>query len=276
LTKTALIVEDEAPIGDLMAQILRLRGFEPTVLREGRPTVEWVREHRPDVVLLDLMLPDRSGFEICEALKLDRETNLIPVIMVTAMDRHKDVVQGLKVGANYYLTKPFTIEHLYEAIDQVLAWREEIGKEGLEGEIHFQLQSDTQYLEELNQLLSSLFLHTGLSEEQIRQFTYAVRELGVNAIEWGHRKQVERLVTVTYRIESKKIVIVIKDTGPGFDPKNLPHAAKDEDPASHVEVRQAMGMRSGGFGIMLAKGLVDEMKYNETGNEVRLVKYLPG
>ena len=64
-------------------------------------------------------------------------------------------------------------------------------------------------------------------------------------------------------------------TGPGFDPKELSHAANAEDPTAHMEVRDEKGLRVGGFGIMLTRGLVDELKYNSTGNEVRLVKRFP-
>jgi anti-sigma regulatory factor (Ser/Thr protein kinase) len=221
------------------------------------------------------MLPDVDGFTICEDLKLDRETNRIPLVMVTALDRHKDKVRGLQVGANYYLTKPFTVDQLNHAIDEALRWRRELEDHGANGEIHFRLQSDTQYLDELNQLLSSLFLFTGLSQPQIRQLTMAVRELGVNAIEWAHKKHLDRIVHVTYRIDSEKVTIVIRDEGPGFDPANLPHAATPDDPVSHMMVRETLGLRDGGFGILLARGLVDDLQYNETGNEVRLVKYFP-
>ena len=100
-----------------------------------------------------------------------------------------------------------------------------------------------------------------------------MRELGTNAIEWGHQKQVDRIVTITYRIDPEKVTIIIRDTGPGFNPRNLPHAAQPDDPASHMMVRETLGLREGGFGILMAKGFVDEMRYNETGNEVRLVKY---
>jgi anti-sigma regulatory factor (Ser/Thr protein kinase) len=103
----------------------------------------------------------------------------------------------------------------------------------------------------------------------------AIRELGINAIEWGHRKHVERIITVTYRIDPQKIAIVIRDEGPGFNPNHLPHAAHGEDPVAHLEVREAMGLRAGGFGILMARGLVDDLQYNGAGNEVRLVKFLP-
>jgi two-component system, OmpR family, response regulator len=275
MVRKALVVEDEPVVGQLLSEHLRRWGFEPTVFTEGKPAIPWVRDHQPDLVLLDLMLPDIDGFAVCENLKLDRETNLIPVVMVTALGQHQDRVHGLQVGANRYLTKPFTPETLNRAIMDACSWREDMRRRGTEGEIHFRFQSDVQFLDELNHLLGALFLFTGLAETQIKQLTIAVRELGTNAIEWGHEKQIDRIVNVIYRIDPEKVIIDIKDTGPGFDPDNLPHAAQPDDPISHMMVRDTLGMREGGFGILMARGLVDELKYNDTGNEVRLVKYFP-
>jgi CheY-like chemotaxis protein/anti-sigma regulatory factor (Ser/Thr protein kinase) len=269
----ALIVEDETELAELFAEILRLRGLEAHIFHTGSPAPQWVRENRPDLVLLDLMLPDRDGYSVCQELKLDRETNLTPIVMVTARAAHQDRVKGLAVCANEYVTKPFTVEQLNDAIDRALAWRDELGTAGARGEIHFELKSDAKFLEELNDMLASLFLFTGLPEASVRHLTTAIREMGMNAIEWGHRKQIDRLVNVTYRIESDKVVIKIRDTGPGFNPTQLPHAADPDDPARHMEVRDALGLRAGGFGILMTKGLVDELQYNQTGNEVRLVKY---
>ncbi len=273
MNRKALIVDDEQDLAMLLAEHMRHWGFEPTVLLEGKNVVEWVQRNRPAVILLDLMLPDVDGYSICETLKLDRETNLVPVIMITAMSDLEAKVHGLQVGANTYLTKPFTAETLNEAIQDALNWLEDLKEHGTQGEIRFHLQSDTHYLEELNHLLGSLFLFSGLSKQQIKQLTTAVRELGTNAIEWGHQKQAERIVTVDYRIDPQKVTIDIKDTGPGFIPTQLPHAASQDDPVSHMMVRETLGIREGGFGIMMSRGLVDEMAYNDKGNEVRLIKY---
>ena len=103
-----------------------------------------------------------------------------------------------------------------------------------------------------------------------------MQELGTNAIEWGHQKKVDMIVNVTYRIDAEKITIIIRDNGPGFDPANLPHAARPEDPLGHVSVRESLRLREGGFGILMARGLADELHYNPTGNEARLVKYYAG
>ncbi len=275
MARLALIIEDEPETGELLAEHLRRWGFEPTVMTQGKPAVPWVREHLPELVLLDLMLPDMDGFEICEILKLERETNLIPVIMVTALSSPEDKVRGLKVGANRYLTKPFSVEDLHQSIEEVFTWKHDLEGRGSHGMVRFQLQSDTQYLEELNNLLSSLFLYSGLTQQQSRQLTMAVQEMGTNAIEWGHQKQIDRIVTVDYHIDDEKITIAVRDTGAGFNPRNLPHAARPDDPVSHMMVREALGLREGGFGILMSRGLVDDLQYNEAGNEVRLVKYFP-
>jgi CheY-like chemotaxis protein/anti-sigma regulatory factor (Ser/Thr protein kinase) len=273
MVRKALIVDDEIELGQILAEHLRRWGFEPTVHTEGKDAVDWSRHQQPEVLLLDLMLPDVDGYSICETLKLDRETNRIPIIMTTALSGHEDMVRGLQVGADRYLTKPFTSDQLHQAMTDAFAAQEEMGKHGTEGAIRFHLQSDTQYLEELNHLLGSLFLFSGLDPVQIRQLATAVRELGTNAIEWGHQKQVDRIVTVDYRIDSEKVTIAIKDTGPGFNPQNLPHAAQSEDPVGHMMIRETLGLREGGFGILMSRGLVDELEYNEKGNEVRLIKY---
>lgn len=275
MTRKALVVEDEKDTGFLLAEHLRRWGFEPTVLEEGKKAVPWVRAHQPALILLDLLLPDMDGFAICETLKLERETNLIPVIMITALSADEDKVHGLQVGANRYLTKPFTPDELNRAIQDAFAWLDDMRKHGTEGEVRFHLQSDACFLEELNQLLASLFLFSGLTHTQVRQLTTAVREMGINAIEWGHRKQIDRIVQVVYRIDPEKIVITIRDSGPGFDPSHLPHAANPDDPVAHMMVRETLGLREGGFGILLSRGLVDDLQYNKTGNEVRLIKYFP-
>ena len=276
MIRKALIVDDEQELGLILVEHLRNWGFEPTLLLEGKNVVDWVRKNRPAVIILDLMLPDIDGYSICETLKLDRDTNLIPIIMSTALTDQDDKVHGLQVGANTYLTKPFTADTLNHAIENALNWLDDLKRNGTQGEIRFHLQSDTHYLEELNHLLGSLFLFSGLTQQQVKQLTTAVRELGTNAIEWGHKKESDRIVTVDYRIDPEKITIDIKDTGSGFNPTNLAHIAYPDDPISHMMVREMLGMREGGFGIMMARGLVDEMSYNEKGNEVRLIKYFSG
>jgi CheY-like chemotaxis protein len=270
----ALIVAPDGATTERLAELLKERGYVPTNLTEGKSAHHWVRQHRPDLVFLDLELPDLDSSKVCEMFKLDQETNLIPLILLTPRGEQNHRDSRFEVGANQYLPKPFTAQQLDQAVHESNVWRDSLLKNGAFGEIHFHLQSDLGYLDEFNKLLSSLFLQSGLNEVEAKQLTMAVRELGANAIEWGHKRQVDRIVAVTYRVERDKVTVVIRDTGPGFNPEQVPHAARSDDPVSHMEVREALGLREGGFGIMIVKGLVDELCYNECGNEVRLVKYV--
>ena len=121
MTRKALIVEDERDLGQLLGEHVRRWGFEPTLFHEGKGVVNWVRLNQPAVILLDLMLPDTDGYTICETLKLERETNLIPVVMVTALSGQEEKVKGLQVGANRYITKPFAADDLRRAIQDAIA-----------------------------------------------------------------------------------------------------------------------------------------------------------
>ena len=272
MPRTVLIVEDERDTNDILANLVQARGYEAVQLYTGSQVAPAVREHSPDLILLDLMLPDLDGFAVCDQLKRNRETNLIPVIMVTALNDASYRAAGVRVGANGYLSKPFTPEQLFEVMDKALAWRDEHEDKGTHGEINFDIRSEATYLMQANDLLADLFAHTSLTERQIKDLRQVVMEMGTNAIEWGHRKNAELVLTIIYRIDPEAITLIIRDQGPGFNPKQIPHAASDEDPIGHIDVRNDLGIREGGFGIMLAKGLVDEFRYNDKGNEVTLIK----
>jgi DNA-binding response OmpR family regulator len=272
MPRNVLIVDDERDTNEILASLVQARGFRPIQLYSGESVPEAVGEHEPDLILLDLMLPDVDGFAICERLKRDRATNLIPIILVTALNDAGHRLSGVRVGANGYLTKPFTPDQLFDAIDTALAWSREHAQHGTTGEYSFEIRSEPAHLAMTNDLLADLYAHSPLTERQVKDLKQVVLEMGGNAIEWGHRKNADLVLRITYRIDSEKVTIVIKDQGPGFNPSQIPHAASEEDPIGHLDVRNELGIREGGFGIMLAKGLVDEFRYNDLGNEVTLIK----
>jgi DNA-binding response OmpR family regulator len=271
----ALIVNDEPTTSAELAALVGDLGFETVMSQTGAGALALIREKQPDVVLLDLTLPDSTGFEICHKLKCDRETNLIPVILVALKDDPRQVLSGLRVGSNGFISKPYTHDEVKEAVESAIAWRHERIEHGDSGEIVFMLRSEMAILQQTNDLLADLFVHTPLTERQIKELKQVLTEMGGNAIEWGHRRNAELPLKITYRIGSDRVTLIIRDQGPGFDPKNLPHAACDEDPIQHLDVRNELGIREGGFGIMLAKGMVDDFKYNDVGNQVTLIKRFP-
>ena len=269
---TALIVEDHPDQAEMVARLLRLYDYVPIVAETGESGLEMARRLDPDVVLLDLMLPDINGFDVCRRLRSDRATMLTPVVMLTALGGSENRLRGFRVGANAYLTKPYGMQELFDAIKAARAWRAEIELEKMQGEIHVELNSEVTLLQDLNDFLMSLCKSTPLDNDQVMQLRQAVMEIAQNAIEWGNRHQSDQLVNITYRIFDERIEIEVRDQGNGFDLNNLPHAAIPDDPFSHLDVRDKLGLRAGGFGLMICKGMVDELRYNDAGNEVTLIK----
>ena len=106
--RTALVVEDEPEIADLVKFHLEREGVDVTITRSGRRALELVRKSIPDLLVLDLMLPDLDGLEVCRRLKENDETKKIPVVMLTARGSEADIVAGIEMGADDYVTKPFS------------------------------------------------------------------------------------------------------------------------------------------------------------------------
>jgi two-component system phosphate regulon response regulator PhoB len=127
--KQVLIVEDERPIREMIAFGLRRAGFEVREAEDCRAARAALADRRPDVLLVDWMLPDTSGLEFTRALKRERETRDLPVIMLTARAEEADKVAGLEGGADDYITKPFSPRELVARVNAVLR-RGEAGSAG--------------------------------------------------------------------------------------------------------------------------------------------------
>jgi anti-sigma regulatory factor (Ser/Thr protein kinase) len=192
--------------------------------------------------------------------------------MLTAMHGAEAERSGMRVGANRYLTKPFQPDDLLREIRQALDHRRELEQHRTHTSIEIHLNSDERNREQLNDMLSELFLLTPLSEDDVERIRYVALEMIENAMEWGNRRQRDLMVTISYQVTDDYVKFVITDEGQGFDPRTLPHAACPDDPAAHLCIREKLGLRDGGFGILIAKGMMDEVRYNERGNQVTLVK----
>jgi len=123
--KQVMVVEDEEDIRELLAYQLAREGFAVTAAADGESALKLVARRKPDAVLLDLMLPGLDGLEVCRALKRDPKTAAIPIVMVTAKGEESDVVAGLELGADDYVTKPFSIKVLAARVRAVLRRRRE-------------------------------------------------------------------------------------------------------------------------------------------------------
>jgi DNA-binding response OmpR family regulator len=119
--KLILCIEDEPEMIDLIRLILTRRGFEVKGANGGREVLELIRKEKPDLVLLDLMMPDMDGWEVYQQMKADEATREIPVIVVTAKAQSIDKVLGLHIAkVDDYIAKPFSPQELLSSVDTVL------------------------------------------------------------------------------------------------------------------------------------------------------------
>lgn len=121
--RTVLIAEDEESLAEAIAATLDLGGLETVVVYDGEEALRLARALQPDLILLDVMMPGRSGIEVCATLKTDPMTASVPVILVTAKAEETDRAVGLAAGADEYLTKPFSPTELIDLVNEVLAGR---------------------------------------------------------------------------------------------------------------------------------------------------------
>jgi len=121
MTKQSIvIVEDEEDIQELIAYNLNKNGYETEVFSSGEDALSAIKDISPNLVLLDLMLPGLDGLKVCKHLKEDRETEDLPIIMITARGEEEDIVKGFEYGADDYVTKPFSTKVLLSRIKAVL------------------------------------------------------------------------------------------------------------------------------------------------------------
>jgi len=120
MTETVLIVEDEQDVVDLLRYNLNRAGFGVSIAENGLRGLEKARAERPDVIILDLMMPEMTGEKVCRALKEDASTAGIPIIMLTAKDQPGDRISGFELGADDYVPKPFSPRELVLRVQALL------------------------------------------------------------------------------------------------------------------------------------------------------------
>ena len=129
MAKDILIVDDEThavvPIQFLMEQ----QGYRVMIAERGEDALDLIYQYKPDLVLLDIMLPGINGFEVCEIVRLNPEYRSIKIIFLTALGREEQIAKGLALGADAYITKPYSNDELVAMVKEVL---EEINQEAVE------------------------------------------------------------------------------------------------------------------------------------------------
>lgn len=120
-TPKILVVDDDEHILRSLSQYLELEDFNVVSASSGPEALALFAKEKPDLLVLDVMMPGMDGFQVLETLRKDPETAGVPVLMLTARDQHNDILKGYQMGATSYLVKPFNLDELVEAIREVFA-----------------------------------------------------------------------------------------------------------------------------------------------------------
>jgi DNA-binding response OmpR family regulator len=120
MTKKILIADDEPNIVTALEFLLERKGYQVLIARNGEAALKLVDEHRPDLVLLDVMMPVKSGYEVCQRMRERADWRHIKIIMLTAKGRDVEMSKGLSIGADLYITKPFSTQELVSRISGLL------------------------------------------------------------------------------------------------------------------------------------------------------------
>jgi DNA-binding response OmpR family regulator len=119
--KKILVVDDEVDLVETIRFPLEMEGFNVLVSYNGEDALNQARKEKPDLILLDLMLPKLDGYKVCRLLKFDERYKDIPILMLTAKTQEKDKLLGKETGANEYITKPFDIDELMKKVKAYLS-----------------------------------------------------------------------------------------------------------------------------------------------------------
>ena len=274
--KNALVVGTETQIGALLLSILKPESWIVTSVPDNLAALAVSRARAFDLIVTSDRTSGREDIELLRRLRrLRPHTRLIILASESTPD---DVITSMRERAFSYFSKPFSLETLAAMIHIATegpCWDD--GIEVVSGSpqlIRILARCDVTTADRLVHFLNEI---ADLPDPERNQVATAFREILLNAIEHGGRLDPNQYVQIEYVRARHMVTCHITDPGRGFKLDEIPHAAianPADDPIRHIALREEQGVRPGGFGILLAQQLVDELIYGQEGNEVILIKYL--
>lgn len=277
-TRSVLVVDDSPETRDIIVRAFADVSW--TVECAANAGAAEARMNRGQVDVLVTGLGTSPSEDVRTLRRIRRRHPKAKVIVLADAQAPDSIVEALKEHAFSYFSKPFSDEEIRAMVERALAepdWDD--GIEVLSDKPDWisvrascrQLTADRilQFLDELS---------VDLTEDDRKKTGAAFREILMNAIEHGGQFDPAKRVEITRVRTAGMLMYLVRDPGEGFDFANLPHAAvsSPDDPVRHIAYRDERGMRAGGFGLLVAEGLVDELVHNSKGNEAVLIKYLSG
>jgi CheY-like chemotaxis protein/anti-sigma regulatory factor (Ser/Thr protein kinase) len=270
-----LVVDDDRALRHAVGKLLRAEGVSVSTAADGLEALEKAEKRKFDLLLLDVGLPRLNGLEV-----LGRVVALPSppkVVMMTSDDTPETILRAVREKAYAYLTKPMSPKEMVELIRKAVAAPAVPPIEVVSAcpeWVELLVPCSLEAIERIQSFLKGL--DARLPDDVRDSVGSAFRELLCNAIEWGGKLDPTRRVRIACVRTKRMLLYRIADPGPGFRPAALAHAAiaHPNDPLEHARIREDLGLRPGGFGLLLVQSMVDELIYNEAHNEVLFVKYL--
>ena len=274
--KRILVAEDDDATRHAVGRLLAKAGYEVVSVPDGQDALERMQESAFDLVLTDIWMPRLNGLELMARLK---ETASPPKVVVMTIDSAPGtLLQAVREHAYSYLTKPIEPDGLLHLVADALSDTSESTPIDVISAKPDWVELGVPCTQPAAERVQSfmLTLEADLDEATRTQVASAFYELLSNAVEWGGKLDPNAKVRIAYLRFEHMLLYRIRDPGPGFRLEDLAHASvtHPNEPLAHVQVREDKGLRPGGFGIAMARAMVDELLYNETQNEVVFVKYL--
>jgi CheY-like chemotaxis protein/anti-sigma regulatory factor (Ser/Thr protein kinase) len=277
VVKDVLVVDADPEIRVLLSSILKPEVCAIHYVPDNKVALDWARAKAFDLIVTGERTSGRQDIELLGKIRCVRPHTRL--IILTTESTPADVIAAMHKHAFSYFSKPFSMEALAEMIRSAV--EEPCWDDGIEvvsatpDWIRLMARCDLKTADRLVQFLNEM---ADLPGPERNQVATAFREMLLNAIEHGAGLDPTKDVDIEYVRARRMVTCRITDPGPGFTLDEIPHAAianPADDPIRHIAVREARGMRPGGFGVLMAQQLVDQVIYGQDGNEVMLVKYLP-
>jgi|SRR5271169_1925089 len=274
--KNALVVGTDPEIGTLLLSVLKSGSWTVRTVRDNLAALAACRAKTFDLIVTSDETSGREDIELLRQIRLVHPHTRL--IILAGESTPADVITSMRERAFSYFSKPFSLDTLAAMIriaTEGPCWDD--GIEVVSGTpelIRLLARCDVKTADRLVQFLNEV---ADLPDPEKIQVAMAFREMLLNAIEHGGQLDPNKYVEIEYVRARHMVTCHITDPGPGFTLDEIPHAAianPDDDPIRHLALREEQGMRPGGFGVLLAQKLVDELIYGQDGNEVLLIKYL--
>jgi CheY-like chemotaxis protein len=245
---------------------------------DNRALLSTVQFKPADVVLTSRESSGKENVDVLRQIRRMTAAGTIKVIVMAGESSRDDIIAAMRARAFCYFSKPY-----FDAVfDEVLRhaasssdWEDSIEvSSAAPAWLRVIARCELATADRLIQFMNEI---SDLDDKERESMGFAFKEILMNAMEYGGKFNRERLVEASYVRAKRMALYRIRDPGDGFSLEELTHAAisnPPEDPVRHLEVRDSMGIRPGGFGVLLSKKLVDDLIYSEQGNDVLLIKYL--